>query len=72
MFFERFFMVQDRFFSDSVVYRFEKCCIIGIVEEKEMMCLGKLLDNLESDDRYVEDVWENLEFNCFLEGGNGE
>lgn len=37
-----------------------------------MMCLGKLLDNSESDDRHVEDVWENLEFNCFLEGGNGE
>lgn len=37
-----------------------------------MMCLGKLLDNSESDDRHVEDVWENSEFNCFLEGGNGE
>lgn len=40
-------MALERFFSDSVAHRFEKCCIIGNLDKKEMMCLGKLLDNLE-------------------------
>lgn len=42
------------------------------LEDKEMTCSGKLLDNPKSDDRHEEDVWGNSEFSCFIEGGNGK
>lgn len=32
----RLLMASDRFFSDSVAHRFEKCCIVGNLDEKEM------------------------------------
>lgn len=52
--------------------RFAKCCIRDNLEEKEPMGSDKLLDNSNSDDKHVEDAWENSEVNGFMEGGNGK
>lgn len=54
-----------------MAHRLEKCCIIGNLEGKEVLCLEEQLDNSKIEDRHMDTTWEDCELNCFMEGGHG-